>query len=164
MRVYLAGPDVFLPNAHRVGEEKKAICHAHGLDALWPLDATHGLEDAVLIFEALVAMIDLADAGIANCTPWRGSGADPGTAFEIGYLHAQGKPIHAYTNDARELAVRVEPDGHVVEQLGLSDNLMLEGPALVAGRRVVQVDARPDELWTDLRGFEACVRALADGA
>jgi nucleoside 2-deoxyribosyltransferase len=30
--VYLAGPDVFLPDSAEIGRRKQAICAAHGLD------------------------------------------------------------------------------------------------------------------------------------
>ena len=49
----------------------------------------------------------------------------------------------------------------MVEAFGFADNLMVVGPSLVAGREVVRIDAAAGERWTDLRGFEACVRALA---
>jgi len=38
MKVYLAGPDVFLPDAVEVGQRKAAICARHGLTGLYPLD------------------------------------------------------------------------------------------------------------------------------
>ena len=37
-RVYLAGPDVFLPDALAVGEAKKRLCADHGLEGVFPLD------------------------------------------------------------------------------------------------------------------------------
>ena len=38
MKIYLAGPDVFLPDAVEIGRQKAAICAAHGLAGLYPLD------------------------------------------------------------------------------------------------------------------------------
>ena len=38
MKVYLAGPDVFLPDAVEIGRQKVAICAVHGLVGLYPLD------------------------------------------------------------------------------------------------------------------------------
>jgi Nucleoside 2-deoxyribosyltransferase len=35
-KVYLAGPEVFLRNATEVGDRKKALCEAHGLEGLFP--------------------------------------------------------------------------------------------------------------------------------
>ncbi len=39
MRVYLAGPDVFLPDPHARGAALKRICARHGLTGVFPLDA-----------------------------------------------------------------------------------------------------------------------------
>ena len=36
--VYLAGPDVFLPDAVDIGRRKVELCARHGLTGLYPLD------------------------------------------------------------------------------------------------------------------------------
>jgi nucleoside 2-deoxyribosyltransferase len=36
--VYLAGPDVFLPDAFEIGRRKIDLCMRHGLSGLYPLD------------------------------------------------------------------------------------------------------------------------------
>ena len=38
MKVYLAGPDVFLPDAVEIGRRKVEMCARHGLTGLYPLD------------------------------------------------------------------------------------------------------------------------------
>lgn len=38
MKIYLAGPDVFLPDAVEIGRHKVAVCAAHGVTGLYPLD------------------------------------------------------------------------------------------------------------------------------
>jgi nucleoside 2-deoxyribosyltransferase len=38
MRVYLAGPEVFLPDALAIAAAKKRLCAAHGLEGVFPLD------------------------------------------------------------------------------------------------------------------------------
>ena len=38
MKIYLAGPDVFLPDAVDIGRRKADICARHGLTGLYPLD------------------------------------------------------------------------------------------------------------------------------
>ena len=40
MKIYLAGPDVFLPDALEVGKRKLEVCARHGLSGLFPLDNT----------------------------------------------------------------------------------------------------------------------------
>src|SRR5665811_917591 len=75
MKIYLAGPDVFLPDAIEVGRRKVEICVRHGLTGLYPLDNAADLsaDDASLaIFKGNQAMMDAADTIIANLTPFRG--------------------------------------------------------------------------------------------
>ncbi|MDB5566638.1 MAG: nucleoside 2-deoxyribosyltransferase, partial [Tardiphaga sp.] len=82
MNIYLAGPDVFLPDAVAVGRRKVELCARHGLIGLYPLDNAIDLaaDDASLrIFRGNEAMMNKADAIIANLTPFRGPGADAGT-------------------------------------------------------------------------------------
>ena len=38
VRVYLAGPEVFLSNAREIGALKRAICERHGLVGVFPAD------------------------------------------------------------------------------------------------------------------------------
>ena len=89
MKIYLAGPEVFLPDALVIGQQKQEICRRFGLTGLYPLDSAVDLSahDASLqIFKRLEEMMDAADAVIANLTPFRGPGADPGTVYELGYM------------------------------------------------------------------------------
>jgi nucleoside 2-deoxyribosyltransferase len=162
-RVYLAGPDVFLPDAVAQGERKKAICRAHGLDGRYPLDVAAlrpGLEpraQARALFGAMTRLMEACDAGIANLTPFRGPSMDVGTAVEIGYLHARGKRVFGYTNDPRDYAKRVADDGLLIEAFGLCDNLMVEGPIA----HVVRAASVPENALASLDAFERCVREAA---
>jgi nucleoside 2-deoxyribosyltransferase len=157
--VYLAGPDVFLPDARAQGERKKAICRAHGLDGRYPLDVADLPTDlapraqARALFAAMIRLMDACSAGIANLTPFRGPSMDVGTAFEIGYLHACGKPVFGYTNDPRDYGARVADDGLLIEAFGLCDNLMIEG----AIANVVRATHSEPAPLTALNAFERCV-------
>src|SRR5215471_14512836 len=141
MKIYLAGPDVFLPDAIAIGQRKREICQRHGVSGLYPLDNAVDLAapDASLqIFKANEAMMDEAHAIIANLTPFRGPGADPGTVYELGYMAGRGKLCFAYSNDPSLYVERVrrstavvaaddkhliDSDGLTVENFGLPDNL-----------------------------------------
>ena len=106
MKIYLAGPDVFLPDAVEIGRRKAAICARHGLTGLYPLDNAVDLSAAdasLAIFKGNEAMMDAADAIIANLTPFRGPSADAGTVYELGYMAGRGKLCFAYSNDPRHL-------------------------------------------------------------
>ncbi len=102
MKIYLAGPDVFLPDAVETGRRKQEICARHGLIGLYPLDNAVDLSagDASLrIFRGNEAMMNGADAIIANLTPFRGASADAGTVYELGYMAGRGKLCLGYCND-----------------------------------------------------------------
>jgi nucleoside 2-deoxyribosyltransferase len=170
-RIYLAGPEVFLPDAVAVGARKKILCAEFGFIGLFPLDnAFSGENIDEKIFAANVALMRQADAGIFNLSPFRGVNADPGTAFELGYFTALAKPTFAYTHHAEDhfervsksFGARVTPEGEycdaaglLIENFGNADNLMLDA-ALKAQRRAIQrpVSSRLD----DLSGFCDCLR------
>ncbi|HVX79191.1 MAG TPA: nucleoside 2-deoxyribosyltransferase [Bradyrhizobium sp.] len=182
MKIYLAGPDVFLPDAAEVGRRKIEICARHGLTGLYPLDNTVNLSagDASLnIFRGNEAMMDAADAVIANLTPFRGVGADAGTVYELGYMAGRGRLCLGYSNDPTSYADRVAradrvshlPDGRLVDSQGLtvedfrlSDNLMMMHALDLHGCRLVTPQQAPADIWHDLASFEACVRLAAERA
>src|ERR1044071_2798926 len=111
MKLYLAGPDVFLPDAAEVGKGKQELCTRHGFVGLFPLDnEIREPREAPLsrmIFEGNVAMLDEADIVLANLTPYRGVSADVGTVFEIGYGYARGKKVFGYSNSRTSYIDRI---------------------------------------------------------
>ncbi|HEY2246093.1 MAG TPA: nucleoside 2-deoxyribosyltransferase [Bradyrhizobium sp.] len=178
MKIYLAGPDVFLPDAVEIGRRKVEICRAHGLTGLYPLDNKLDLAAAdasMQIFRANEATMDEADAIIANLTPFRGASADPGTAYELGAMAARRKLCLGYSNDPAVYADRVrrftevtasdgqliDADGLTVEDFGLNDNLMMIHALDLYGCPLVTPRQQPDDLWHDLTAFEMCVRLAA---
>jgi nucleoside 2-deoxyribosyltransferase len=128
-KVYLAGPDVFRPNASQILATHARACEACGLHALIPLDES--LTAAESIFVGNVRLIDDADAVIADITPFRGPHCDVGTAWEIGYATAKGVPVFAYSQDPRPLIARIagtdgrDGAGCLIEDFGLVENLMI---------------------------------------
>ncbi len=170
-KVYLAGPEVFLPNAAEVGAAKKRICAAHGLEGLFPLDQQQQpelppIQLATAIYHANVALMDQADAIIANLTPFRGTAMDVGTAFEVGYCVARGVKLFGYANVRALLTertahsvkdgVRVDENGRMVEDFGFFENLMIEVPIRKFGG-IVTADAPHDDLLGNLAAFECAV-------
>ena len=162
--MYLAGPEVFLPNVAEIASAKKEVCRRYGLKGLFPTDdgeAGPTALDGRAIFNGCVAMMERADLVIANMTPFRGPSMDVGTAVEIGFMHARGRPVFGYTNVATDYAARVTPDDMMIEAFGLFDNLMCEGPVVASGGVVVRTDVPEAERFTDLHGFEECVAQAA---
>jgi nucleoside 2-deoxyribosyltransferase len=179
MKVYLAGPDVFLPDAAEIGRRKVQLCLRYGLEGLYPLDNKIDLaakNAALHIFRGNEAMMNAADAIIANLTPFRGPGADAGTVYELGYMAARGKLCLGYSNDPSLYANRVarftelktsegrltDAQGLTVENFGLADNLMIIHALDLYGCPLVVPRQLPEDIWHDLTSFEACVRSAAE--
>ena len=100
--VYLAGPDVFRPDAEACYARMERLCTALGLVALRPSDGgppagAGGAALAQRIYEGNVALIRRCDAVVANLQPHRGLvEPDSGTVFEVGVAVALGKPVAGY--------------------------------------------------------------------
>ena len=152
--LYLAGPDVFRPDARERGRDLKVLCAQFGIEGLFPLDQEVPAqlvdpgEQAAWIYRANLALIERADAVLANLDFFRGPEPDSGTCFEVGYAVAKGKPVFGYIPDGGSLAERIrerhpqaigpggvlDVHGWSIEEFGLPLNLMLSVPApLVVG-------------------------------
>lgn len=179
-RIYLAGPEVFLPNAREVGAEKCRLASGAGLEGAFPLDAQLDLahlppaEQAQRISSANEGLMRSCDGIVANLTPFRGVSTDSGTAFEVGFMQALGRPLAGYTNITPDYAERTRvfqargstlldsdrPDLEI-EAFGLAENLMIEVAITASGCRVIRRQvARGTEL-TDLAGFSECLADIA---
>lgn len=148
MKIYFAGPDVFRSSYPAFKAMVADLCCGMGLIPVFPGEEVTG-SDPAAIFQDNLALIDEADAVVANLNPFRGPEPDSGTAFEVGYAHARGKLILGYINQFESTVDRVERlqghltrygneitdrDGYRVEDFGLPLNIMLAVPTrLVAG-------------------------------
>ncbi|MDE2577059.1 MAG: nucleoside 2-deoxyribosyltransferase [Rhodospirillales bacterium] len=187
MRVYLAGPDVFLPDPAARAASLKAICAQHGLVGVWPIDslpdeppAWRQLGEARRIALCNEAHIRGCDALIANLTPFRGPSADAGTVFELGFMRALGRPVFAWSNTALPFTARTlaflgraaradgaawrDGEGLLVEDFGGADNLMLDGAITASGGVLVCQNVPEAARWSDLSAFARCVAAAARSA
>src|SRR3984957_6178884 len=169
---YLAGPDVFLPNAVAHAATKVEICRRLGLHGLPPLNedaekvATE-LEVWRTIYEKDVAMMEQSDIIIANLTPFGGASADAGTLIEVGWFLGKGKPIFGYSNTSETFESRMrsqlgaEQGGLAIEGFHLPDNLMIVGAVQSGGYPIfVPADGNARNLDA-LDVFAACVEAAA---
>jgi nucleoside 2-deoxyribosyltransferase len=180
-RVYLAGPEVFLRNAKEVGQKKKALCKNYGFEGVFPLDnkvevkGKSPREIGLCISGVNEDLIKTCDLVIANLTPFRGPSADVGTAYEMGFAHALGKKVFAYSNVAALFTERTikafsgqanrgddgklrDTNGMFIEEMDLTDNLMLDGYINASSKLLVIEEAPADQLFTYFGGFEKCLR------
>ncbi len=179
-RIYLAGPEVFLPDALVVGAEKCRLCAEVGFEGLFPLDASLDLsglskhEAARRIALANEALMTTADALIANLTPFRGTSMDSGTAFEVGFMRALGKPVLGYTNASGDYATRArafrlhqpspydcDAPGVEIEDFDLAENLMIAVAIHESGADITVTAASCPRPMADLTGFRRCLATLA---
>lgn len=131
-KAYLAGPDVFRndPITHfKLVKEKLSEINIEGLS---PFD--NECSNSQEIFLSNLSLIRKADFVLANISPFRGPSVDCGTAFEIGYAIALGKPVICYSSNACEYKNRISDnldekisysEFPTVENFGLHENLMI---------------------------------------
>ncbi len=180
LRVYLAGPDVFLPDPMVRAARMKTLCAARGLVGVSPLDDLPGgdpaswadLPEALRIARRCEAHIGSCDVMVANLTPYRGPSADVGTVYEMGFMRALGKPVFGWSNSACSFAARsrafcgvsgnVDAAGMLIEDFeGMADNLMIDGGIDASGGVFVRHEEAGDAVWTSLAAFEACLDAVS---
>jgi nucleoside 2-deoxyribosyltransferase len=175
---YLAGPDVFLPQAREHALRKVTICARYKIVGRPPLnedvESLKAMPDDQAwrtIFRKDLAMMEECDVVIANLTPFRGPSADAGTLVELGWFLGRGRPVFGYSNSAMLFAERsrlhlgavADPvPGLSVEGFGLPDNLMVPGAVLEGGGYsiVLPPDSR-DRPFDSLDVFERCVEVAA---
>jgi len=178
IKAYLAGPDVFLPDAVSHASRKVAICAEYGIEGVCPLNeaavrlaSMSDVEFAHSIFHKDLSLMDQCDILIANLTPFRSVSADSGTLVELGYFLGRGKPTFGYTNNSQSFADRckkhllVLPDeitGLTLEGLGMPDNLMIPGAILHGGGLTMTTPPQGMDLPFDsLQVFQLCVSNVA---
>jgi nucleoside 2-deoxyribosyltransferase len=163
--VYLAGPMVFEPEPEVIFSRMKEICAELGLLGVAPIDNQLGLEGlppgralAEQIVRADIALMQRLDAGLFCLdSVRRGPEMDAGTAFEVGYMAALGKPLMGWTRDGRDYPDKVaarfpeplqmsapnaqggmsgalrDPDGMLVHSQGCVQNAMVHIGIELAG-------------------------------
>jgi nucleoside 2-deoxyribosyltransferase len=140
MKIYLAGPDVFRPDAKQWAEQARELCRRYGFKPLTPLD--HPATEPSDIFQANVDLIKKCQIVVANLNPFRGAEPDSGTTWELGYAAGLDKKLFGYISSGETVVDRVRriegqetplsPTGHPIDRHGhhiedfqLSHNLML---------------------------------------
>ncbi|HEV7950197.1 MAG TPA: nucleoside 2-deoxyribosyltransferase [Glaciihabitans sp.] len=150
--IYLAGFDVFYPDALDRAARMKELCAEAGFEGRFPADVSidpTGLTPAELaaaIFQRDAQLVRDCDIVAANLHPFRGAEPDSGTCFELGLAYALGKTLYGYAPEstmadriaAHHAPVSVATDGRVsdsngmtVENFGSPINLMISVPSTI---------------------------------
>lgn len=174
IKLYLAGPDVLVRDVAAVATMRKSICARHGFVGVFPSELVHfdaalpPLSQGLAIYDALERGLRECDALVADMTPFRGPSMDVGTAFEVAFMRALGRPVFAYSTTRELFDARVAahfggrtarradgtlegPDAYAIEEFGMHENLMLDGC----------VRRSTDVLATGEDAFERCIAAAA---
>lgn len=148
LKIYIAGPDVFYPDALAIGDAKREICRKHGFEGIFPLDLlpvdlftakySHK-EQAKIIQKACIEGIRACDILVANMTPFRGASMDIGTGVELGAAYMINKPVFGYSMNAHSYLEKVQSmdsnvtsdgqcffdgKGQIIEDMDAIDNCM----------------------------------------
>ena len=143
--IYLAGPEVFLPDPLARAAEMKATCARLGAVGWFPMDNQIDVAHAdpatmaANICAADEALVARCDALVANMDKFRGPSMDAGTCYEMGLAKGLGKFVVGWTADQRpwrEAVGRFSPlvpdgrwfrdaQGMLCADFGLFDNLMM---------------------------------------
>lgn len=158
VKLYLAGPEVFLPNAAEHAEVQRELCRKYGFIGLHPMANNVDLIDssyqtAVKIYRGNVNQIRACDIIVANCNPFRGALMDDGTAYELGFANALGKPSYGYLKSMctynKRMNAHVDCQNHLLtDDFGTFINLMMQCGMDEYGRGLV------------LGSFEDCLVAV----
>ncbi|MCD7060709.1 nucleoside 2-deoxyribosyltransferase [Pelagibacterium xiamenense] len=182
-KVYLAGPEVFFANGNELIEQKKDIARHYGFTPVASVEEddfpSGKFESGMFISTLNERLMKSADFIIANLTPFRGISADVGTVFELGFMCALGRPVFGYSNDPRDYDERAAndyyvgaikpvdgllraPDGQMVEDHEMADNLMIDGGIIARGGQVIRPNAGARLANDDTSMFESCLAAARD--
>jgi nucleoside 2-deoxyribosyltransferase len=140
VKIYLAGFDVFYPDAVARAEKMKELCAQYGFEGRFPADVS--IDPTGLSPKELAAAIFQRDADLVRECDMVAAG----TCFELGLAYGLGKPLYGYTpggtmaerisqhhapvvttDDGRT----VDSNGMTVENFGSPINLMISVPSTI---------------------------------
>ena len=132
-KIYLAGFDVFYPDAKAVLEQKKALCEEYGFKGLAPLDNEVDLSQSKAsirktIYDANIALIEASDVLCVNLNAFRHGEPDAGTVFEIGYGTALGKKVYIYVDSAESMLDKTKANDGACSY---KDGMWFDGKGLI---------------------------------
>ena len=113
------------------------------------------------------------DVCLANCTPFRGVGMDCGTAYEIGFMRALGKPVFGYSSAVQDYAARAHAARRFgalpptsdradadVEDFDQAENLMIAMAARDGGFPLVTIGETGEDALAAVAAFRVALKSL----
>lgn len=140
--IYLAGAEVFDPDAEAIAGMMKHTLHGKGMKGAFPSDTRlppgyTGRSAGIWIRDSNMRTIRSSAGVIASMKRFRGPSMDVGTAYEMGVAAALEIPVVGWISGERgdyasrishsvnADGQRIDEDGMFVEDFGLEDNLMM---------------------------------------
>lgn len=143
-KIYIAGPDVFYPNAYEILEYKKQLCSKYGYIGFSPFDneinkkkVKNKQKQRDIIKQNNEELIKSSDIVIANFNSFRGFEPDSGTCFEVGFATALKKKVYIYIENFNKnlqeryaefnklkLISSCDLEGNNIENFGMPINIM----------------------------------------
>ncbi len=132
-KIYLAGFDVFYPDAKAVLNQKKALCDKYGFKGLAPLDNEVDLAQPKssirkAIYEANISLIEESDILCVNLNAFRHGEPDAGSVFEIGYGAALGKRVYIYVDSSASMLEKTKAND---AGCSYKDGIWFDGQGLI---------------------------------
>lgn len=132
-KIYLAGFDVFYPDAKAVLNEKKLLCEKYGFKGLAPLDNEVDFSQPKVsirkaIYEANIALIKESDILCVNLNAFRHGEPDAGSVFEIGYGTALGKSVYIYVDSPESMLEKTKAND---AGCSYKDGMWFDGQGLI---------------------------------
>ena len=175
IKLYLAGPEVFLPNAVEHAKMQRTLCEQYGFMGLHPMDNNIDVTDtsyatAIKIYGGDIKQIHACDIVVANCNQFRGALMDDGTAYDLGFANALEKPSYGYcsthysynkkilnyglgrvSRSSGKYCVDMDAQGYSIrEDFGTFVNLMMQCGMTEHGGRLI------------IGSFEDCLKAVRE--
>lgn len=132
-KIYLAGFDVFYPDAKAVLDQKKLLCEKYGFKGLAPLDNEVDLSQSKAslrktIYEANIALIEDSDILCVNLNAFRHGEPDAGSVFEVGYGAALGKRVYIYVDSSESMLEKTKAND---TGCSYKDDMWFDGNGLI---------------------------------
>jgi len=132
-KIYLAGFDVFYPDAIEVLKQKKLLCEQYGFKGLAPLDNEVDLSQSKTsirraIYDANIALIEESDILCVNLNAFRHGEPDAGSVFEVGYAAALGKEVYIYVDSSESMLEKTKTNDAACSY---KDGMWFDGNGLI---------------------------------
>ena len=162
-RVFIAVPSITPPD---IIKNMRRRVRRLGFEPVFAVDVVQVESDEQKNFHAICEAMTSCDIMIANLTPFLGVEPDPDVIFQLGYMAAQNKSVHSYTNVSKPFYERVldwnENPFICKEQTSASDNPTLSNYDR-NGMRIENMGIKNHEIDPENSGLDSYHNLMLEG-